>query len=93
MSFSRHANSSVQRLAIGAERAPLLVIDNLLADPDELVDIAAAKSYGDVASYYPGVRAKVPLTFQQFLLEELRPEFVSTFGLGAALRFTSAPIR
>jgi hypothetical protein len=89
MSFARHANSSVQRLAIGAERAPLLVIDNLLADPDELVDIAAAKSYGDVASYYPGVRAKVPLTFQQFLLDELRPEFVSTFGLGAALRFTS----
>jgi hypothetical protein len=89
MPFARHPNSSIQRLAIGAERAPLVVIDNLLADPDELVNIAAAKTYGDVASYYPGVRSKVPLTFQQFLLDELRGEFAAVFGHSGAPRFTS----
>jgi hypothetical protein len=90
MSFTRHRDMRIERLTIGAERAPLLVIDNLVANPDELVDIAAAKSYGNVASYYPGVRAKVPLTFQQFLLEQLRPELVEVFGYGsAAPRFTA----
>ena len=36
------------------------------------MELAASKIFGDVASYYPGVRAKVPLTYQQFILEQLR---------------------
>ncbi|HUQ10717.1 MAG TPA: DUF6445 family protein [Steroidobacteraceae bacterium] len=90
MSFTPHRDFSVQRLTIGAERAPLLVIDNFLANPDDLIDVAASKSFGDVASNYPGVRSKVPLTFQQFLLDQLRPELVQVFGWGAtAPRFTA----
>lgn len=90
MSFARHPDFSLQRLTIGAERAPLLVIDNALANADELVEIAATKLYGDVTSYYPGVRAKVPLTFQKFVLDDLRQEFVELFGMnGPALRFTA----
>jgi hypothetical protein len=89
MSFARHPDFKIQTLAIGSERAPLLVIDNVLANPDELVDIAAAKSYGDVTSYYPGVRAKAPLSLQRFLLDELRDEFGTVFGLKGPVRFTS----
>jgi hypothetical protein len=90
MSITRHRDFKLQRLAIGAERAPLLVIDNLLANPDELVDVAAAKSYSNVETYYPGVRAKVPLTVQQFILETLRDETQDVFGLnGRSLRFTA----
>jgi hypothetical protein len=89
MSFARHPDLKIQRLTIGTERAPLLVIDNVLADPDALVEIAAAKSYGDVTSYYPGVRAKAPLLLQQFLLDLMREEFAPVFGLKGALRFTS----
>ena len=90
MSFARHHDFSMQRLSIGAERAPLLVIDNALADAEALVDIAASKPFGDVTSYYPGIRAKVPLSFQRFVLDDLRQEFVSLFGMnGAALRFTA----
>lgn len=90
MSFTRHRDFSLQRLTIGVERAPLLVIDNALADADSLVDMAASKPFGDVASYYPGLRAKVPLTFQRFVLDNLRSEFVEFFGMnGAALHCTS----
>ena len=90
MSFARHRDFHIERLTIGVERAPLLVIDNLVADPDELVEMAAGKTFGDVASYYPGVRAKVPLTFQRFLLDELRGEFANTFGsVASQLRFTA----
>lgn len=90
MSFARHRDFRIQRLTIGTERAPLLVVDNVVANPDELVDAAATKPFGDVANYYPGVRAKAPLIFQKFLLETLRDEAVNVFGLnGASLRFTS----
>jgi uncharacterized protein DUF6445 len=90
MSFARHRDFSIQRLTIGAERAPLMVIDNALADADALVRMAATKMFGDVTSYYPGVRAKVPLTFQKFVLDELREEFVGLFGMDrASLRFTA----
>jgi hypothetical protein len=90
MSFARHRDFSIQRLTIGAEKAPLLVIDNAFADADALVELAATKPFGDVTSYYPGIRAKVPLSFQRFVLDDLRQEFVSLFGMnGAALRFTA----
>lgn len=90
MSFARHSDFRIQRLTIGNERAPLLVIDNVVADPDGLVDLAAAKVFGDVASYFPGIRSKVPLTLQQFILDELRGEFAEVFGLRrSGLRVTS----
>jgi hypothetical protein len=89
MLFARHRDRRMQRLTIGQERAPLLVIDNLLSHPEDLVDFAAGKLFGDVASYYPGVRAKVPLTLQKFIIDDLRDEFVRTFGInGTALHFT-----
>lgn len=81
---------AVKKLTIGRERAPLLVIDNLLADASGLVDLAASKVFGDVASYYPGIRAKAPLGYQQFVLSQLRESFAETFGLTAkALHFTA----
>ena len=89
MSITRHRDFNLQRLTIGTERAPLLVIDNVVADPDALVDIAAGKSYANVATYYPGVRAKVPLTVQQFILDTLRDELAAVFGLNASARFTA----
>jgi hypothetical protein len=88
MSITRHPEFTIQRLSIGAERAPLLVIDNVVADPDELVDIAASKTFTNVATYYPGVRAKVPLSVQQFILGTLHAELRGVFGLKAAPRFT-----
>jgi hypothetical protein len=90
MSFLRHPERRIQRLTIGREQAPLVVLDNVLAQPDELVEHAAGRLFGDVASYYPGVRTKVPLTLQRFILDELRDEVVEVFGIkGATLRFTA----
>jgi hypothetical protein len=81
---------TVQKLTIGREQAPLLVIDNLVADANSLVDLAAGKVFADVASYYPGIRAKAPLGYQQFVLAQMRQLFGETFGLPAkSLRFTA----
>ena len=89
MNFAKHPDFKVHKLALGRERAPLLVIDNLMADAESLVDLAAKKMFGDVVTYYPGVRAKVPLSYQQFVLEHFGPLIVEYFGLSEArLRFT-----
>ena len=89
MTLALHPEYRIQKLKIGREQAPLVVIDNLVANPDELVNIAAAKLFGGVATYYPGVRSKVPLTYQRFILDQLRDVFADYFGLSAtAVRFT-----
>lgn len=54
-----------------------------------MFDVAAGKIFTYVAHYYPGVRTKVPLTLQQFLLGLLRAECAQTFGFTHALNFTS----
>lgn len=79
----------IQRLNIGRENAPVLMIDNFVNDPDELVELATAKMFTGAPSYYPGMRAKAPLTYQRFILEEIRPSIDEVFGLrGRQLRFT-----
>ena len=82
--------SAFKKLTIGREKAPLLVIDNLVSEADSLVDLAATKIYGGVATYYPGIRAKVPLTYQQFVLDRFGCFSASILAsAGAKLRFTA----
>jgi len=89
VNYAIHPASTVQKLTIGREKAPLLVIDNLVSDAESLVELAAKKMFGDVVTYYPGIRAKAPLTYQQFILGQFGPMFAGYFGLaGTRLRFT-----
>jgi len=88
MDLALHPDFRIQKLRIGREQAPLVVIDNLVANADQLVDLAATKLFGEVTSYYPGVRSKAPLTYQRFIIDQLRDVFVGYFGLSAAVRIT-----
>ena len=89
MNLALHPDFQIQKLNIGREQAPLIVIDNLAADADKLVDLAAGKLFGDVTSHYPGVRAKVPLSYQQFIIEQLGGVLAEYFGLSTGtVRFT-----
>ena len=76
-----HPDIRIQKLTIGNEKAPLLVIDNLVAQPEELVDLAARKHYAPTIRYYPGIRAQAPLSYQQILASELRPLLTEFFAL------------
>jgi uncharacterized protein DUF6445 len=90
MTLALHPNFHIQKLRIGREQAPLVVVDNFVANPEELVDQAVAKPFIDVANYYPGIRSKVPLTYQRFVIDQLRDVFADYFGLSASgIRFTS----
>ena len=89
MELALHPDFKLTKLTIGREQAPLVVVDNVVADPEALVDLAASKMFRDVVDYYPGVRSKAPLTYQRFVLEKVKPLFAPHFDLGSAvLRFT-----
>lgn len=75
-----HPDLRVQRLAIGAEQAPLLVIDNLVADPDRLVRKATGSHFVPQGAMFPGIRAQAPLSYPYFLGEVLKP-LLPEFGL------------
>jgi hypothetical protein len=89
MNITPHPSMRIQKLTIGREHAPLLVIDNLVADPEELVSDAASKRYTAPHSYYPGLRAKAPLSYQMFLVGALRNVLCEYFDLDpVSLRFS-----
>lgn len=43
----------------GAERQPLLIVDDCLPDPGSVVEIAARHAFAPIGPFYPGVRAAV----------------------------------
>ena len=88
--MQKHPDLSIQELTIGNEGAPLLVIDNVVANAEALVDMAAAKMFSNAASHYPGLRSKAPLTYQRYVLEQFNELFTRVFSLGKrTLSFTS----
>lgn len=81
MDIRLHPQLKVQALEIGSEKAPLLVIDNLVADPEALVSAAAASEFGDGGKFYPGIRAATPAVYPQFFLHKFGRELIRHFKL------------
>jgi len=84
-----HPDICVQKLTIGSERAPLLVIDNFVTDAESLVTAAATKQLAQSTRFYPGVRAKAPLSYQQVFATRLKSLLAEYFELqGSSVRFS-----
>ena len=73
----------IEPLRIGRERAPLLVVDRFVANPDALVEQAKALDFHFTPLAFPGIRALAPNNYQCLLLEALAPHIVTHFGLPA----------
>jgi hypothetical protein len=90
MTFQIHPDFRIQKLMIGREHSPLIVIDNLVDNAEQLVEQAASKIFADVPGYFPGIRAKVPLAYQRFVIQHLRNTLADFFGVTAStLHFTN----
>jgi hypothetical protein len=76
-----HPNFTLQKYLIGRELSPVLVIDNLVAEPYELVSQAQALSFSPIGKSFPGIRAVAPIEYQQFLLSELSPYLKDHFEI------------
>jgi hypothetical protein len=81
MQLALSSDARLQRLTIGNEKAPLLVVDDLVRQPDELIRWAASKIFVDTGRSFPGIRARAPLSYRKFILDALQDELTRFFGL------------
>lgn len=70
---------------VGLEREPVLVVDDLMIDPSELVEYAKREVQFTPADGpsggYPGLRAPAPLNYVRALVQTLDPIVRNAFGL------------
>jgi len=67
---------------VGAERAPVIVVDNFITNPDELAEDAATEHpFRPFALYYPGVKAPAPPSYTLAVYQILKDPIRTIFGL------------
>ncbi|KAF1697842.1 hypothetical protein CSC62_07875 [Pseudoxanthomonas jiangsuensis] len=81
MLIQAHPGLRLQVQRIGAEGAPLLVIDQLVADPQRLVHKATRLDFSRQGAFFPGIRARAPASYEVFLERLVQPLLVDVFGL------------
>ncbi len=78
------SNISVRLRKVGAEQQPLLVVDDVLADPWAMVDAArAAAFYRPPHTNYPGLNANLPEAYYRTVVTALRGPIEAAFGVSA----------
>jgi hypothetical protein len=81
----------MQELTIGREEAPLLVIDNFVRQPDELIRWAASKLFVNTGRSFPGIRTRAPLTYRKLIQDRLQAKLAQFFKLdGGSIQFPMA---
>lgn len=83
--FSVNRKLNVKLRQIGAEKEPVVLIDEVMRHPQMLVDYAArevsfAPVWGPLGGY-PGVRAAAPLNYVETVVRALSPTIERAFGL------------
>src|SRR5690606_30978328 len=81
MLIEPHPQMRVQVQRIGTEGAPLLVVDQLVADPERLVRKATRMDFSRQGEFFPGIRARAPASYEVFLERLVQPLLVDVFGL------------
>jgi hypothetical protein len=69
---------------VGADAQPVLVVDNVLAEPEAMIDCAAgAQLYVPPHTNYPGFNANLPESYYRPVLTALRQPLEAAFGLSS----------
>jgi hypothetical protein len=77
---------SVRLEHIGRENQPLMIVDNVLEDPQSMIDAAcAAQFYVPEHTNYPGINARLPEAYYQTVVTALRGPIEAAFGLSRAI--------
>lgn len=64
----------------GREDQPVLIVDDLLADPERWRAAAAAARFAPIGPHYPGIRAAIPPALAEALRDAIVPMMGDTFG-------------
>lgn len=81
MNIRLHPDISIKQLYFGREESPLLVIDNLVADPDMFIERASQSTFTASRGFFPGIRAEAGPEYGQFLIGELQDLLQEFFSL------------
>ncbi|HEY7884308.1 MAG TPA: DUF6445 family protein, partial [Cellvibrionaceae bacterium] len=76
-------NARISHHQIGAEKQPVLVIDNFLDNPATLIDIAANIEFKADSGLFPGLRATAPEAYTNALEKALPALLAKYFGTQA----------
>jgi len=83
--FTLNPSLQVTRLGVGREDEPVLIIDDVLGKPRDLVEFAASEVQFEPAwtasGGYPGLRAAAPLGYVEGLIRRLAPVLENAWGL------------
>jgi hypothetical protein len=78
-------NISIRLRHVGQERQPLLIVDDVLADPWAMIDAArAAEFYRPPHTNYPGLNANLPEAYYRTVVTALRGPIEAAFGVSAS---------
>lgn len=72
MQLTLGPNISVSEYTIGEEKAALLVVDDFIADAEQLVEFAVQRDFAPAGQAFPGIRSAAPEAYMQLLLTSLQ---------------------
>lgn len=89
--LSLNRNARIDIRPMGQERQPLIIIDNALSAPDDMVAVAATTPFIQPPhTLYPGLNAPAPPVYSQSLAKVLRPLLDQVFGIPAHVQLTAS---
>jgi hypothetical protein len=79
-------NARMEMRRIGREGHPLLIIDDVLTDPDALIEMAKTAHFEQPShTRYPGLNAPLPESYGNGILNAVNPLLARGFGMPADL--------
>lgn len=84
----------VKSIHVGNEGQKILIIDNLMSNPKNMIDFAAEKSdfylYKKEGNFYPGVRLPPPKGYFDCLMKAIRPVINAEYEIDNDAKMTKA---
>lgn len=81
MELNAHSNLKISKQYFGKEQAPILVIDNFVAESEALLTAAKESKFIQNSPFYPGPRAETPDSYQELILNTFTEQLVDFFEL------------
>lgn len=92
--FTMNANLVVQCLLVGHEKEKVIIIDNVMSNPQFMVDIiveeAAFDNHIKEGNYYPGLRMPPPKGYFISLMRVIRPILKDVYNIELSAHMTKA---
>lgn len=92
--YAMNNDLSVQTMEVGNERQKILIIDNLMLNPQLMVDFAVEKAefnlHKKAGNFYPGIRLLPPREYFSCMIDVIRPILNAEYNIAGDAEMTKA---